>query len=269
MTSRSDRHLAPPVELVQHGEAEPTQERVCATHGPYMAGIVDPGPYFAKRWTDCPGCRDAWEAEQAELLAQRRLRMVEQWLATSGMRGRFQRASFDTFGVKTSDQRDALKACRDFAERVCAGETGTLFLIGPPGTGKTHLACAILRAVIEQTAERGAFTTVADLIRSIRSTWGSRERDNNESTVIAGFVTPRLLVLDDVGSNLGSESEQRHLLDVIDGRYVEERPIVVTSNLTAEEMKNSVGERAFDRLRERGRRVVCAWPSYRRSGGHE
>jgi DNA replication protein DnaC len=251
------------------GRSVDTLQRTCETHGAYTASAVDRGPGLATMWTRCPECQAENNAKAAAEAAHRRARFIDCWLMASGTRGRFQRASFENFNATTKDQRDALKACRDFADRVCAGETGTLFLIGPPGTGKTHLACSIVRAVIERTAERAVFTTVVDLVRSIRATWGSRDRENSESSVIAGFVEPLLLVLDDIGANLGSEAEQRHLLDVIDGRYVAERPIVVTSNLTADEIKVSVGERAYDRLRENGRRVVCSWPSHRRTGGQE
>jgi DNA replication protein DnaC len=46
-----------------------------------------------------------------------------------------------------------------------------LFLEGQPGVGKTHLAVAVLKQVIQTTGARGVFYDTRDLLRVIRSTY--------------------------------------------------------------------------------------------------
>ena len=72
-----------------------------------------------------------------------------------------------------------------------------------------------------------------------------------------------LLALDEVGASFGGEAEQVQLLDVIDLRYRLCRPTFIASNLPLAGIKDAIGERAFDRLREGAKVLQCNWPSHR------
>lgn len=74
-----------------------------------------------------------------------------------------------------------------------------------------------------------------------------------------------LLVLDEIGVSRGSEWEAEQLFTVVDERYRLERPTVVVSNLPAGEIKQLVGDRVYDRLREGAKVVPMNWPSHRGS----
>ncbi len=143
-----------------------------------------------------------------------------------------------------------------------------MFLMGTPGTGKTHLSCAIVRAVIEATGRPAYIVTVSAFVRAIRATWrgngGADYRADSEQQVLNRYGRADLLVLDDVGASFGADGELKHLLDLVDERYTLQLPTLIVSNLAEGELLEALGERIFDRLREGARRVVFNWSSHRR-----
>lgn len=75
-----------------------------------------------------------------------------------------------------------------------------------------------------------------------------------------------LLVIDEVGASRGSDWEVQLLHEVIDRRYQAVRPTIVVSNLTTTDLKDYIGERALDRLRQGGGDLVgFTWASVRRA----
>ena len=95
-----------------------------------------------------------------------------------------------------------------------------------------------------------------NLIRMYRATW-KKDCDYSESDVINELTTVDLLVLDEVGVQYGSDSEKMFVFDVIDGRYRNMLPTIIASNLNMDGIKECVGERCVDRMREDGGKVVA------------
>jgi DNA replication protein DnaC len=72
------------------------------------------------------------------------------------------------------------------------------------------------------------------------------------------------LIIDEVGVQFGSDTEKMIVFDIIDGRYSNMLPTILISNLALPDVKELIGERAIDRLREDGGVVVAMkWDSNR------
>lgn len=130
-------------------EAPRTESRTCSEHGQYQASEM-----YRGLWTQCPGCAAAREEaervrQEAEDAARRKARM-HALLQQSGLRGRYLQATFDSFNAALPKQADVLQTCRGYVENVRVGDWSPLWLIGPPGTGKTHLASAMVWAPMQK-----------------------------------------------------------------------------------------------------------------------
>ena len=243
--------------------ALPTREAMCDTHGPYLSRCL-----AGRVWTHCPACVEGQlqrENERQEQ-AQREARLMD-WqrrLGRAGIPLRFQDRSFDDFEAVTGAQRTALAFAREFAldfGSPARRGRGALF-VGHPGTGKTHLACAIGMHLLHE-GRLVLFTTVLRAVRMVKDAWGPAAQ-MTESQAVSRLTRPDLLILDEVGVQTGSEFERHLLSDVLNERYEHRRATLLLSNLPLADVGAYLGERVLDRLREDGAEsVVFDWESHR------
>ncbi|MFO1380850.1 MAG: ATP-binding protein [Chitinivorax sp.] len=167
--------------------------------------------------------------------------------------------SVSNSAIPTTEQEGL---CNGYLESVIYGNSGSLVLLGKPGTGKTHLACSIAVELMRRAGKQALYRTVRDLVREVRATW-HREAAETEIDVIARLTQAPLLVLDEVGVQSGTDNELATMFDVIDGRYRQELPTIVISNLNRQGLQDAIGERMCDRLRDDGSVIVFDWSSHR------
>ena len=87
--------------------------------------------------------------------------------------------------------------------------------------------------------------------------------------VLAEFANVPLLVIDEIGMQYGTESEQNHLFDVLDRRYRDMMPTILLTNQNKDGFRQYVGDRIYDRMTECARWVPFAWDSYRPTARRE
>jgi DNA replication protein DnaC len=237
----------------------------CETHGAYISTNI-----FGVVWTHCPTCESERSAkentEKEERERTNRIQEFHRKIGESGIPERFKNRRFSNFVASTGQQKYALEFCLEYAENFDQVlETGrSAIFVGAPGTGKTHLACAIGMHVMGSHHRTALFSTVMRAVRRVKSSWSRNSRET-EAQAIEAMVFPDLLILDEVGIQFGSESEKMILFDVINERYENRRPTLLMSNLSQDEVTAYVGERIIDRMREDGGKVIAFnWDSYRR-----
>jgi len=237
----------------------------CEKHGEYTPLII--GVAGREIRSGCPQCEEERARERERQRkefeeGQKRIRLKTA-MDNAGIPPRFLHATFDNYEAVSEKQKTVLAQCREYAEKLSEA-SGALFLCGSVGTGKTHLACAVLIDHLKRE-HGGQYISVMKMIREIRATYG-KDSTESEQDVIDRFAKKGLLVLDEVGVQLGTDSEKLLLFEVINGRYERMKPTILVSNLNVQDVTKYLGERTIDRLRENGGKVLgFAWDSHRKT----
>lgn len=130
--------------------------------------------------------------------------------------------------------------------------SGGLIFHGPTGVGKTHLLWGIYRGLANRLGPGMRIVNVVDALESMKPSSG----DDPHGQMLRLLQAP-VLGLDDLGVE-GEHTvwERKQLYQLVNGRYQEERPMVITTNVHPDEMKNVVGDRVASRLAEACTQVI-------------
>ncbi|MEN3158272.1 ATP-binding protein [Alkalimonas sp. NCh-2] len=230
----------------------------CAKHGDYQVRYLPMGNRFLLN-EQCPKCAaEANASREAEELAEQK-RLASEHLRRqrleAGVSVRNCDVGFEDYFPNDQFQAANLKTIQEFTQTVASGGRGNIVMTGGVGTGKTMLACAVVNALLRK-GKRCRIIKLIDLIREFKDTW-RKGSETNETKLIKHFSTLDLLVIDEVGMQFDSDTEKLFIFDVVDGRYQNMLPTVMISNLDIYGVKQAIGERVVDRLREDGGKVLA------------
>jgi len=185
-------------------------------------------------------------------------------LKRRGVGKRYLQNSFDNFNADTPSKQNALLKVRELCRCISNKEQApNLIMVGGVGTGKTHLANAAIIELTDSGKECGRINLI-DMIRRLKSTW-SKDTKESEAEVLELYSECDLLIIDEVGIQFNSDTEKMFIFDVINARYEEELPTVIISNLDVAGVKEIIGDRCVDRLRQDGGKVIAFdWESSRK-----
>jgi len=222
----------------------------------------------------CDECRDRelklFEAKEQAKLAAEIAHKRRQWRESCGIPPKFMTSEFGDFDTRRpGNVRKIYKAFLEYADNYpLRSPTGyqSILVFGANGLGKSHLACAVGHHILnrwngEPITNPILFVSEPDLLNSIQATFNYdyEEKKYRESAddIIRRITSVKLLILDEIGKEKRSDPKfvQRTLFRIIDARYKFQLPMVLTTNLTLEQLErylsaNSEDVGAFDRLWE-------------------
>ena len=141
-----------------------------------------------------------------------------------------------------------------------ANENIGLLLHGPVGTGKTFYAACVANALLDRNIPC-VMTSLIRVINTMQGMFGERQ------AYLDDLVNYPLLILDDLGTERESEYMQEQVYNIINARYCTGKPLIVTTNISIEEIKNPKNEsykRIYDRILQICQPVLIGGGSRRR-----
>lgn len=244
------------------GAAVELFEGVCNTHGVYREPRIVGLPWKPA----CPLCSapPVTDASFNAILADAQRKEVD--FRRLGIPYRFAVCTFANYAVSPESAKDQAKA--KLAAQAYAHKFDTLLQFGTSmvfsgrvGTGKTHLACAIVRELAAR-AITARYVTLLTLMERIKSTFGTTAED--AAAAFKEFVSPVLLVIDEIGIQYGSDAEGIILYRILNARYENLRPTILVTNLDDNGLANCIGAPLVDRLKENGGQFIAFnWDSHR------
>lgn len=208
--------------------------------------------------------KEAEITEKAKKIAiQKESEMRINKLKSRGVGKRYIGNSFGNFNADTPEKQNALLKTKELCRCIIKKETASnLIMTGGVGTGKTHLANSMVIDLTDNNKDCGRVNLI-DMVRRLKDTW-NKNSEESEKEVLEIYSSCDLLIIDEVGVQFNSDTEKMFVFDVINSRYEEELPTVIVSNLDINGVKEIIGERCIDRLREDGGKVIAFnWNSYR------
>jgi len=200
-----------------------------------------------------------------------RERAAAKALTDANIPPQYRRCDLDNFNTFNDSHVHAVSLARSFAEGFPVVEKGLMFL-GPSGLGKTHLAVAIVKLVIARSGAKALFRPMGSLLRQIRDTYNPVMR-SSERQVIQPIMEAELLVLDDLGRERPTDWVEETLTLIIDTRYNERRPTIITTNYALLDdssdpnaLISRVGFRTLSRLHEMCEFIHLTGVDYRELG---
>ena len=199
-------------------------------------------------------------AEEKKLAEENEKRRRKNVRVNAGISKRNLYKTFDDYVCENEGQQKAKADCVKYVENFPSDKS--MIMVGGVGTGKTLLASAMLDALVDNH-KCGIIKTI-DLVRKLKSTW-HKDSNETEEEILKLYISVDLLIIDEVGSQFGSDTEKLFIFDIIDGRYQDMKPTILISNLDINGIKDAIGERCVDRLREGGGSMIAFdWESSRK-----
>lgn len=207
---------------------EPVPCPYCGKLRYWTAGVIGNRRFWFTTPDDC-GC-EGEKAAKAALEEKEKQKELEKsrrrLLAGSGMGRKMQGMTFHGLTIK-DENKAVVSLCERYANAECKTTyPNGIMLTGSFGVGKTHLAAAIANRRMER-GEPVVCQTQSEILQSIRSTYGG---NGDEEASIRRYQTVPLLIIDDMGKEQATEWAAGTLFRIIDGRYSDFRPIVITTN---------------------------------------
>ena len=159
--------------------------------------------------------------------------MIKQFYIQNYSSKRIQDYQFETFIITENNEKE-VEIAKDFTEKcINKNQKNGLIVTGKSGTGKTHLATAILNKLTEKDmlVLMGRLVLLLDVIKDTFKDFSSKEKD-----IIELYSKVDMLIMDDLGTERISSWALEKLYTIIENRNENKLPIIVTTRFDKESL---------------------------------
>lgn len=243
---------------------ESTKRFSCDKHGSFEYTAIN--GYFNAldgQGIKCPKCHaeTILAKEKSELLEdlKKRKKLVS-------IPEKYQKASFDNWIIGSELQKPIINRLEEYVSSFNR-KSKNIVMFGSTGTGKTRLACTLLNHLSvnlypKNQRMRFKFIRSSDIQRGVKATW-SHQTNETEKGYLNNLSSYDILVIDEIGVSDNGNGDIERLGGLLDSRY-QNKPTIITTNLSEKELNDYIGDRAFDRIAESAIFIDFKWRSYRK-----
>lgn len=178
---------------------------------------------------------------------EEKMQRVERLRNNSLMKSKYKDARFSSF-IKTKENQKVYEFAQKYTQqfyKMFENNQGILFW-GNVGTGKSYTAACIANALLDNMVTV-VMTSFVEILQKLQGT------QIDESAFVKNLNEVKLLIIDDLGTERNTEYALEKVYNVIDGRYRSGMPLILTTNMTLDEMMKTTDiryKRVYDRIFE-------------------
>ena len=210
--------------------------------------------------TMCRCEREEEEREKRKEEAAKDMEKIQRLRNASLLDEKLRGATFDAFKLTKYNERN-LKLCRRYAmkfDQMVEKDQGLIFW-GSVGTGKSFAAACIANYLLDRKVPvvMTSFVKLLEVFQSGR---------DEETSILNRLGYAKLVIFDDLGAERGTDYALEKVYNIVDSRYRKSLPMILTTNLTIEDMKSEVDmryRRIYDRVFETCYPMQFTGPSWR------
>lgn len=218
---------------------------------------IEADKIFNEKW-DVRAVNDFCKQMLGKIDKQKQIDKIKQ---EAKINKRFIRRTFETYKPRNKEQtigkRQAIAYADNINENLETGKNLIFEGLGCVGTGKTHLAVAVVQKVMDKFVVPAKFINILDMMKDIK-----KENYNN-----AEFITVDLLLIDDLGKENSCEWVCEQIYDIINARYEQMKPTIITTEGTIKDLENKYnkkGKAIISRLLEKLILITLTGEDYRK-----
>lgn len=214
----------------------------------------------------CRCDREKSEEEERKKQAAKDMEVIERLRKVSLMDEKFKNSTFDEFETSKYNEKN-LRLCKRYAtafDKMLEKNQG-LLMWGNVGTGKSYAAACIANYLLNNKTPV-VMTSLVKILEAIQP------NPESETEVITKMNRARLVIFDDLGAERNTDYALEKVYNIIDSRYRKNLPMILTTNLTVEEMQQETDmryKRIYDRIFEVCYPMQFTGPSWRQKEAFE
>ena len=219
----------------------------------YLESVGYPADYTDVRY-ECSKCRDTGfdgvgmcDCMRRELvLAGYESSGIGRLIATQSFES-FSLDYYDTVSGERSQMDGVLGTCRRYASEFNGTGSGSMLFFGTTGLGKTHLSTSVAKEVIDRGYDV-VYDTAQNILSDFEFERFGRGYGDTSEVRTAKYFDCDLLIIDDLGTEMTNQFSVSCIYNIINTRINSQKPMIVSTNLTRNEIRDRYSDRITSRL---------------------
>lgn len=255
MVLRKPEHVAEDVLALRQRQSALKEEKEAILA---LAGMT---PAQLEMEYECAACQDTGFVDGQPCICFKR-RLMDKMYDQSNIRQILERENFDYYDLSLFSQQKVeregisprdnagkiLRRGLAFVENFDRGDEN-LLLYGPTGLGKTFLCSCIAKELLDR-GRIVLYLTAGQLFRRLEEIRFSHEEDREQEDWDKELLEADLLIIDDLGTEFPTLFTATELFRIINDRKLAGKSIIISTNLTPEQMTEQYSDRITSRIRE-------------------